>query len=671
MFNMFNYLESIKDENLKLIPQCTVKRVFMDEKDRRNAIWDMFVTKNGRCFVAICAEQFVSEPVSLYEYIYETNELKLCFNLVEKVCHFNDAITPSKIHTSMCEMPDGRIIMTTHTTAQSKVHPYWHPEPFYNHTFEGYQGSNILIYDPDTGALENRGVPIPHESIYGGCYDPKKNCYYFTGYFRGHLYRYDIDNGAVRDYGKVTEFGTFRLHLGRDGNIYSASRSGNFYRINTETQEIEELGILFPKDYEPYSSSKHVQLDYLADAPDGGLYFKYIFGKNLYRYDYEKNTLDCIGEYMPDTLDYIDPYSAYGLICDENGVFWYIICMCDSYFELNNAYLCRWDVLGGKKPQNMGLLGTPERSLTVPSEMHYRDGILYVADSNHHFDVPGIFTVDLRLLESLDYSLSDNDLLFAKDIVNYGGLRNPKAFYKYSEQEYDAQVEHNKFFFDYIADYNAFLNDNQFNIAAKHITPYAFWKQFGSDCSQVKNVRFEGDSIIAQFGNEDKKYFFDSQKGEYNEITEYAEINLLPEVIRNSQPPFAAGRKFKSVPTAAVRIFEDKYLVGTNDGILAVFDGENYFNLGSCPNCSGQVVDICYCEKTQTAYGIIGSKNDIAMLFSFDKKNGVKYMGKIHFTNEYGLYASCELSCIAVNEQGTRLAVGSAERMGVLYEIEL
>lgn len=137
--------------------------------------------------------------------------------------------------------------MTTHTTAQSPVHPYWYPEPFYNHPFEGYPGSIILIYDPETGAVENRGIPVPHESIYGACYDQKRNSLYFTGYLRGHLYRYDLDTSYVRDYGQVTEFGSFRLHKAGDGNIYSASRSGNFYRINTDTQEIEELGIFFQR----------------------------------------------------------------------------------------------------------------------------------------------------------------------------------------------------------------------------------------------------------------------------------------------------------------------------------------------------------------------------------------------------------------------------------------
>ena len=135
--------------------------------------------------------------------------------------------------------------------------------------------------------------------------------------------------------------------------------------------------------------------------------------------------------------------------------------------------------------------------------------------------------------------------------------------------------------------------------------------------------------------------------------------------------PFALGRNFKAVPTASTPIFDGKHLVGTKDGMLFIWDGETAFNLGACPNTSGEVRELCYCEKTETAYGVVGSYNDISVVFSFDKKQGVKYLGRAHFNIESGLHLNCELSSIAVNEDGTRIAIGSAENMGAAYEIEL
>lgn len=665
-------LDSISDENLKLIPQSAVRRRLFDEDEQRNAVWDMYVTHDGRCFFSLCAEQTVSAVASLYEYHYDTNEFTLCFNLAEKVCQFKEAVSTSKIHTSITEINDGRLIMTSHTTARSPVHPHWHPEPFYNHVFEGFQGSVILIYDPRTQALENRGVPVPHESIYGAAYDPKHNVLYFTGYFRGHLYRYELDTGAVRDYGKVTEFGSFRLFRAADGNIYSASRSGYFYRVNTDTAEIEELGIFFPKDYEPYSTDKHVQLDYLADGPDGNLYLKYIFGKNLYRYSYRDNTLEPIGEYRPEGLELSEPYSAFGMVFDENGVLWYTVCAAGSLDLSNcNAYLCRWDFLHGGKPENKGLLGTPERSVVIPAEMHYHDGILYMADSNHLADAPGIFTVNLRELDRLNYHLSDDDLIFTKDFMNYTCLNEPKRFYKYDVAEYERQERRNAAFVDYIQEYTDFLQNNDLSVPATEVTAYPFWRICGCDASAVHAVWYEDEYVTAEFGNDQSKYRFCLRDGSVKPIAEYtprSHTDGLPDTV---PLPWAAGRRFKATLTAAARLWDGRWLCGTADGLLCLWNGESGFALGACPNCSGEVVAICCCERTKTAYGIIGSHNDIGIVFSYDDRYGVRYLGRMSFNTDTGLYVSSVLGCIAVNEAGDELAVGSVERMGVLYRLRL
>lgn len=53
------------------------------------------------------------------------------------------------------------------------------------------------------------------------------------------------------------------------------------------------------------------------------------------------------------------------------------------------------------------------------------------------------------------------------------------------------------------------------------------------------------------------------------------------------------------------------------------------------------------------------------------ENRGVRYLGRTHFNIESGLYLNCELSSIAVNEDGTHIAVGSNENMGAVYDIEL
>lgn len=663
-------LKTIQPRNLKLLPQSTIKMAFLDDRDPRNAIWDMFVTRSGRCFFSVCAELDVCVSAGLYEYVAATGEIKCCFELDEKICNAPDSIMPSKIHTSISEMEDGRLIMTTHTTAQSRVHPYWHPEPFYNHTFEGYQGSNIIIYDPSTGALENRGKPVPHESIYGGTYDPKKKAFYFTGYFRGHLYRYDVETGKTRDYGKVTEFGTFRLYRSEiDGNIYSASRSGRFYRINTDTQEIEELGIFFPKDYEPYSTDKHVQIDYLIDGPDGNLYLRYIFGYNLYRYNIKENKLECVGDPRPKDLELSHPNQQFGMEIDENGVIWYVMSTSSAKYDWTVVYLVRWDLFGGGTPRNMGILGTPRQSVSTMAEMKYHDGIMYFTNGNHNFDTPGMVSVDIRKLDSLDYNLDEEneDTPYSYDVQNYLHIDNPEKIYPYGEEEFARRFESCRYFRDYMVEYADFLNKNDMELKGKKVTAYPFWREYGHKNSPVWRVYYENGKPVAEFGGEKKYRYRDGKVEEINEFTK----REAPVSVPADRVPAAKGRNFKAVPTVSAEIWDGKHLVGTQDGILFVWDGEFAQNFGACPNTSGEVRDICYCEKTETAYGVIGSYNDIGIVFSFNKREGVKYLGRAYFNIDTGLHINCELSCIAVSEDGKRIVIGSNENMGTMYEIEL
>ena len=179
-------------------------------------------------------------------------------------------------------------------------------------------------------------------------------------------------------------------------------------------------------------------------------------------------------------------------------------------------------------------------------------------------------------------------------------------------------------------------------LTGKHVTPYPFWREYGFKNSAVHRVAYENGKLVAEFGGEKKYRFCD---GKTEGIAAFTEPKA-PVVVPADRVPFALGRNFKAVPTASTPIFDGKHLVGTKDGMLYIWDGE-------------------------TAYGVVGSYNDISVVFSFDKKQGVKYLGRAHFNIESGLHLNCELSSIAVNEDGTRIAIGSAENMGAAYEIEL
>ena len=399
------------------------------------------------------------------------------------------------------------------------------------------------------------------------------------------------------------------------------------------------------------------------------MYLAYIFSRNIYRFNPKTKELKCMGSVLPDSAEFVEPYAPFSIVFDKNGVLWYALSSFDKYYSMTGCQLCRWDILNGGKPRNMGILGTVEHTVFTPSEARYRDGIMYIADSNHNFDPPGIMAVDLEKLESLDYDIATADLPFAKDIMSYTILDEPKKWYKYSLEEYERQVEHHAFFYDYMARYNDFLSENTLSVVCKEVKVYPFWKEYGAGKSAVDNIIFENGCFIAEFG-ENKKYRFNSNNESITEIENFTERKetVLPEI---DKLPTAPGRNFKAVLTSAVKMKDGSFLVGTKDGMLGIYKDSNLFGLGSCPNCSGGVGDMCYCEKTDTVYGIIGSKHDIGIVFSYNSINGLEFLGRMSYTAENGLAASYELSSIAVSDNGEYIAVGSRDRLGILYILKL
>ena len=90
---------------------------------------------------------------------------------------------------------------------------------------------------------------------------------------RGHAYACSLDDNRVTDLGQVTEFGAYRWVTGPDGHVYSSSR--------TDTRQVEELGISFPRSSFPDSLTRN-PLNGAKTGPDGRLYMQVVWGECLF-----------------------------------------------------------------------------------------------------------------------------------------------------------------------------------------------------------------------------------------------------------------------------------------------------------------------------------------------------------------------------------------------------
>ncbi len=308
----------------------------------------------------------------LVAYDHLKDELKVCIKLEDLVLPSPRHMPHSKLHTSINFLPDGTIIATTHTTSGPANHPSWMPMAYLNHPWEGYPGSNIIHYDPKTGKSENWGIPVPRESIYGSCYHAKNNCLYMIGFLRGHVYCYSLDTKTVKDLGKAAEIFNYRLHLAPDGNIYSMTKSGYLYRINTEKDVLEDMNWHLPADPDNYINNTWYR--YMCDAVNTDDRH-FVFTANsipyMYEFDCETLTVRNLGRRSP--FDYTSDFHVNCVHLDEfaidkYGCLWYTLTRAflpsvvkeDFYHYPEPLFLMRWDIRNGKDAECVGIVDTPD-----------------------------------------------------------------------------------------------------------------------------------------------------------------------------------------------------------------------------------------------------------------------------------------------------------------------
>ena len=655
------------NERPELIPQEGLKISLFPDDCPCNAIWDYAISPEGRHYFSLCAELTYAGYVSLYEYIPETGEFKLCFNIEDKIITYDRNIRPSKIHTSICFMPNGKIIMTTHTTAKAPDHPHWLFMHYLNHQFEGYIGSNVLIYDPKSGKVEDLGIPVQRDTIYGACYDASHNALYFHTYLRGHTYRLDLDDRNLTDYGQTTMQGSFFLKLGRDGNIYTTTRNGCLFRINTQTQKIEDLDFQFKKS---------IMMPHAVDGPDGKLYMFAHSCPYLYAYDYEtqKTKMICYNIPKDVNFDKMD-VAQYGGGFDDYGVLWYAVSIRandESGFAM--TYLCYIDDLHGDNPTavKVGVIGTPEHGIASCCETFVLNDTFFGVSSNHSMDPPGMFKIEL---EPTRKNINNprkrlNDPCFYIRIEGGENIYDGDLF-KDGERYYQSTkyfMEHNKFTYD---------NLQIFRTPDRDVTPV--WMELGRVRSSVLDVSFDNNGNVSAVCGVPGDYTLLAIKdGDITEKTEnynYTEKN--PDITANKfahlKLPHHAGRQYKAVASAYCEIEGGKYLVGTLDGMLAIVDLEKntVFSLGAVT--TGEAIrSLASTNDGKLAYGVASDPDGFGMVFSFNIDTGITLYGYIQAGDKKGRSGhSYEPSSIAFAPDDKSIAIGAKGNMGTVYRFFL
>lgn len=686
---------SLPDDFLTMIRQDTVRMAEAAEPDH-NSSWDYAVSPDGHHYFSVCAESLNCDYLRLYEYLPQSNKCERLMALENVTVTYPRAIRASKIHSSISFLPDGRLIFATHTTAAAPGHPRWMPFAYYDHPWEGYPGSNLLIYDPISRQTENLGIPVQRESIYGGQYEPTTNSFYFFGYHRGHAYRYDLATHRVTDFGQAAEFGTWRTILGQDGNVYGTTAAGRLVRINVKKQQLEDVPFNFPFNTELINLGTNNKLMHYANHPDGGLYFTSLSCKSLLRYDYASQRVDVLTSFVPEIVTQLGMHGrCMGMDVDQYGVLWYL-CEAMGFGTL----LCRWDPKGTNPPENMGLLGTPDRVFHASFGCFIRDDHLYANDTNRGETSPvavmQVSLADLRAHAGEKTGITRDPLVY---LAMHGGFdryhaltgrmltddiadeletraaiarhRNTDAFRRTLPSHFSEEER------------RRFYGDNALN--ATHL-PYTtcwaakIWQEEGLYASEIIDIAFtqEGDvsAIIRRTDGHTEKLILRDGKILNREAVSYAEPdpNALLNRYQNVELPRHPERGHLAIASAECTLAGGKRLVGTRDGMLALIQEDgSVFSLGAVCQC-GAIHDLAASPDGQSVLGVAGDPDDLGTVFRFDLRKGLTLYGRLFFHDARmpGLIgASNQPHYIRWSEDGRSVAIGVKDRLACVYRFEL
>lgn len=643
--------------NLPLIAQNGLHhKAFIGTGDH-NAMWDMNMSPDNVPYFSLGSELVNSNFARLYKYDLEADEFVELFKVEEVIMHSKRAIRPSKIHTSINFLPNGHILCTSHTTDRSPEHPFWLPQAYYAHPHEGYQGSNIIEYDPETKKAISHGIPVPYESIYGGIYIERTNTFYFLGFFLGHLYSYNLDTKKVKDFGQCTDYGVFRLHEGPDGKLYFAGRSGYLMRFNIDTEEIEELHVHFE-----LVDNRLARLDYALNLEDKILLFP-VRSDDVYIYNTATEVLEKLGDWGTNLIP-PDPemksFNVFGPALDSKNVLWY--CPTSFYSPDNHiAWLYRWDFLNGKEPENLGIIGSQEsgRICSSVSEAYIRNDVYYIADTNHADDLPAFVTIDLKEFEPHMYE-------------NGGYSSDP--YLTTSADEYVA-------FDNYNVKMSEFLAENRYAISWKSRKIHRLWVDIGLNHSKVHSVSLTDNGACGWCGKDGAEYFFniageditfkpaDEVTAEDTAMLKHRSGDLIGEHIKELCVP---GRQYKAIVTASAKLSDGRVLVGTEDGVAGIIKDGKVFRLGRAI-ANGPVRDIASNPDGSVAYLVGGDRDELGMVLRYTDEAGLEELGILAFDETIypGIALSPRPCCCDVSEDGKTLAVGVADEMGTVYILNL
>jgi len=381
-------MPAVKKFEDKCVDERRWKAVVLDEDPDGNAIWAVtYHPADGRVYVAATCEHLDGHSFKLVAYDPATGKKGLVFD-TDKVTHesaLNGRVTHNKVHYSMISSRDGKLYMAPHCTGAPYGDARWLAEHTWNYYWKSYSGSPLIVYDPATDTVENRGILCEGEGTRSLALDEDRRKLYGITYPRSHFYVYYLETGQYKDLGRTSCYNSQVVFLDDRGFAYHADDYGYLIRCHPERDELEKLDVQLP--YPPKRDGQW-NIWYDAVSPDGG---KTIYGStwamygHLFKYipgDGPQGRIEGLGRgYDEDSLEWtqFDRANHCGaLVIGHDGLLYYT--MANDRIEPFGKHLIRMN-LDTYEKEDLGLVKVDDLiSIYHCRAVKDKDGVLYFAE---------------------------------------------------------------------------------------------------------------------------------------------------------------------------------------------------------------------------------------------------------------------------------------------------
>ena len=706
------------DDSKRVINQTGVRAQMAPREgcEDTNCCWDGLVAPDGTFYFPLSSEAGLCGTTKLAIFDYDNDRVVKCFDASSVLLSHERKLPHSKFHTSLNVIPrsalypeipydpaDYLIIGTTHATDRAKHHQEWMPFGHHNHVWEGFPGSQILVYDPKTGHGVSLGTPVPQESIYGAKYDPKHNRLYMIGFMRGHVYCYDLNQRRViKDLGKAAEIFCYRLVLGADGHIYGCSKSGQAFRVNTDTVELENLEFHVPDFENNYISATWYRYMVQGRNHASGkyMYIAIAATTQMYKLEFATGEITPLGDCLP--LDGIvelpskdGSWYIQGFDIDKDGVLWIAVgpwCLRNDtpYTLPRTTYLIRWDPDKGEAPYCCGLFGKPDRVQAYVTEVEYdpcKDRLYWtdeVTPEPMGSVRPSAGGIDLSLFRNVYRErgpISTDPNLQERRLTEEELAQRQRKFEERSGEENAASNPFQAFHPATVEAVRVWRSIPRLEVEDSKVIGMVF-------DPDAKDCRYKLHVVCGRSGCFDSAAFVQEiVDGKVTSIRRFCQIddtykiwlreNILPQPVNfnaSVRLPEAVGRRYRAKASCVVPWKDGKQFVGTLDALTAIVspDGSVY-SLGNAA-AYGPIRSMCTNQARTHLWGVAGDDEDLGYVFQYDEVSGLRQMGIINY-NIHGYFdgptVANVLSSICLSPDEQYLAIGSADRIAEVHIMKL